>query len=91
MNIEKVPARSFSPVGFCLAEVPIGILLNDTPGYRKGEPGNRVCKRTHGLFVDDLKVHGDNHKKLEVTKETIAKASTDVGAVYGVSKCLKEV
>ena len=81
---------SFSPVGFCLTEVPIGILLNDAPGYRMGEPGNRVCKRIHGLFVDDLKVYGDNHKKLEVTNETIVKASTDVGAAYGVSKAVFE-
>ena len=56
-----------------------------------GEPGNRVCKRTHGLFVDDLKVYGDNHKKLEVTNKTIIKASTDVGAAYGVSKCAEVV
>ena len=26
-------------------------------GYRMGEPGNRIVKRTHSLFVDDLKVY----------------------------------
>ena len=52
-----------------------------------GEPGNWVCKRTHGLFVDNLEVYGVNHKKLDVTNEAIVKASTGVGAAYGVSKC----
>ena len=46
----------YSPVGFCISEIPICILLQRSRGYRMGEPGNRVVKRTDSLFVDDLKV-----------------------------------
>ena len=47
---------SFSPVGFCLSEVPVAMLLEDTDGYRMGAPGRRDIKRTHSLFLDDQKV-----------------------------------
>ena len=82
---------SFSAVGFCLTEVPIGMLLEDTPGYIMGDPGNRTCKRTHGLFIDDLKVYSSDHEKLSVINETITKASLDLGAAYGVKKCAEIV
>jgi hypothetical protein len=29
-----------------------------------GEPGNRLVKRTHSLFVDDLKVYQENRNTL---------------------------
>ena len=32
---------SYSPVGFCLTEIPIAMLLEGTEGYRMGLPGNR--------------------------------------------------
>ena len=32
---------SYSPVGFCLTEIPIATLLEGTEGYRMGPPGNR--------------------------------------------------
>ena len=52
-----------------------------------GEPGNRVIKRTHSLFVDDLKVYQESHKALKIVNEIIVQASHDTGACYGVSKC----
>ena len=30
---------SYSPVGFCLAEVPIAMMLEETDGYKMGQPG----------------------------------------------------
>ena len=53
---------SYSPVGFCITEIPVCILLQHSRGYRMGEPGNHVVKRTHSLFVDDLKVYQESHK-----------------------------
>ena len=47
---------SYSPVGFCLTEIPIAMLLEGTEGYRMGPPGNREVIRTHSLSIDDLKV-----------------------------------
>ena len=52
-----------------------------------GESGNRVVKRTHSLFVDNLKVYQESHNALKIVNETIVQASHDTGACYGVSKC----
>ena len=52
-----------------------------------GEPGNCVVKRTHSLFVDDLKVYQESHKAMKIVNEIIVQASHDTGACYGVSKC----
>ena len=52
-----------------------------------GEPGNGVVKRTHSLFVDDLKVYQESHQALKIVNEIIVQASHDTGACYGVSKC----
>ena len=78
---------SYSPVGFCITEIPVCILLQHSTGYRMGEPGNRVVKRTRSLFVDDLKVYQESHKALKIANEIIVQASHDTGACYGVSKC----
>ena len=47
---------SYSPVGFYISEIPVCILLQHSCGYRMGEPGSCIVKRTHSLFVDDVKV-----------------------------------
>ena len=78
-------------MGFCLTEVPIAILLDETEGYKLDEPGRRCIKRTYSLFIDDLKVYQENHQKLEIANETTVKASMDTGAYYGVKKCAKIV
>ena len=78
---------SYSLVGFYITEILVCILLQHSRGYRMGEPGNRVVKRTHSLFVDDLKVYQESHKALKIVNEIIVQASHDTGACYGVSKC----
>ncbi len=82
---------SYSPVGFCITEIPVCILLQHSRGYRMGEPGNRLVKRTHSLFVDDLKVYQENYNTLKIVNEIIVQASQDTGACYGVSKCAEIV
>ena len=82
---------SYSPVGFCLTDVPIAMLLDDTEGYKLGQPGRSCIKRTHSLFIDDLKVYQENYQKLETANETIVKASMGTGACYGVKKCAEIV
>jgi len=52
-----------------------------------GEPGNRIVKWTHSLFVNDLKVYRENHIALKIVNEIIVKASHNTGACYGISKC----
>ena len=82
---------SFSPVGFCLTEIPVAMLLEESEGYMMGAPGERNVKRTHSFFIDDLKVYQQNHEKLKAVNETIVKASLDTGACYGVKKCAEIV
>ena len=83
---------SYSPVGFCLTEVPVAMLMEDTDGYMMGQEGERGVKKTHSLFVDDdLKVYQENYQKLEVVNEIIIKASMDTGACCGVKKCVEIV
>ena len=82
---------SYSPVGFCLTEVLVAMLMEDSDGYMTGEEGERRVKRTHSLFIDDLKVYQESHQKLEVVNEIIVKASMDTGACYGVKKCAEIV
>ena len=78
---------SYSPVGFCLPEVPVCKLLQETKGYRMGQPGKREVKRTYSLFIDDLKVYQESHKILKGVNETIVQASRDTGACDGMVKC----
>ena len=56
---------SHSPIGFCISEIPVCKLLQESKGYRMGQPEKRDVKRTHSLFVDDLKVYQVNHKTLK--------------------------
>ena len=48
---------SWSPVGFCLCEVLIGIMVSQTSGYLMGAPGAKEIKLTHSLFIDDFKTY----------------------------------
>eukprot|EP00112_Aurelia_sp_Birch-Aquarium-sp1_P001776 Seg1193.5 transcript_id=Seg1193.5/GoldUCD/mRNA.D3Y31 product="LINE-1 retrotransposable element ORF2 protein" protein_id=Seg1193.5/GoldUCD/D3Y31 len=65
---------SYSPVGFCITEIPIAKLLEQSKGYRMGELGNRNISRAHSLFVDDLKVYQESHKLLKKINEVIVQA-----------------
>ena len=82
---------SYSPVGFCLTEVPVAMLMEETDGYMMGPTRDRQVKRTHSLFIDDLKTYQENHQRLEIVNEMIVKASMDTGACYGVKKCAEIV
>ena len=93
INIAKgfLQGDSFSPVGFCLSEVPVSMLIEESNGYKLGQKGDERVKRTHSLFVDDLKIYQESHQKLEIVNEMIVKASMDTGACYGVKKCAEVV
>ena len=82
---------TYSPVGFCLSEIPVCKLLQQSKGYRIGEPGNRFMHRTHSLFEDDMKQYQENHNTLKDVNEIIVQASHDTGACCGMSKCTEIV
>ena len=54
-----------------------------------GESGNYIVKRTHSLFVDNLKVYQESHNALKNVNEIIVQTSHDTGACYRVLKCAK--
>ena len=60
-------------------------------GCKMGKGGDRVVKRTHSFFIDDLKIYQETHQKLQIVNEMIVKASMDTGACYGVKKCAEIV
>ena len=68
---------SYSPVGFCISEIPVCKLLQQSKGYRMGAPGNRSINRTHSLFIDDLKQYQESHEIIKDVKEIIVQASLD--------------
>ena len=85
INIRKgfLQGDSYSPVGFCLTEVLLSMLTEETDGYTMGQRDKERVKRTHSLFTDDLKTYQESHRKLEVVNEMIVKGSMDTGACYG--------
>ena len=93
LNILKgfLQGDSYAPVGFCLTEVPVSMLFEETDGYKMGQKDEERVKRTHSLFIDDLKTYQENLQKLEIANEMIVKASVDTGACYGVKKCAEIV
>ena len=82
---------SFSPVGFCICEIPILMLVDTSKGYRMGPPGARIVNKTHSLFLDDLKIYQETEEELEIINNILIQASGDTGARYGVKKCCKAV
>ena len=82
---------SYSPVGFCISEILVCLLLQQSKGYRIGQPGCRDISQTHSLFVDDLKQYQENHETLKDVNEIIVQASHDTGTCYRVTKCAEIV
>ena len=68
------------PIGFCISEIPVCELLQESKGYCMGQPGRRDVKCTHSLFLDDLKVYQESHKTLKDINKMIVKASNDTDA-----------
>ena len=67
INISKgfLQGDSYSPVGFCLTEIPISMCIEETDGYTMGQRDKERVKRTHSLFIDNLKIYQESHRKLE--------------------------
>ena len=62
---------SHSPVGFCISKFPVCKLLQESKGYLMGQAGKKDVKRTHNLFVDDLKLYQESHKTLKDVNKMI--------------------
>ena len=83
--------NSYSPVGFCISEIPICQLFQESKGYRMRQPGKKDLKSTHSFFLHDLKVYQESHKTLKDVNEVIVQAINDTGACYRATKCAEVV
>ena len=90
IRIGFLEGDNYSPVGFCLTEVPNSMLIEEADGYTMRQRDEERVKRTHSLF-DDLKIYQESHQKLESLNEMIVKASMDTGACCEVKKCAEIV
>ena len=91
MNVcqfNKREGDSYSPVGFCISEIPVCKLLQQSKGYRMGAPRNRSISRTHSLYIDDLKKYQESQEIIKEVNQIIVQANLDTGAPYGVAKCV---
>ena len=53
INIRKgfLQGDSYSPVGFCLTEIPISMCIEETDGYTMGQRDKERVKRTHSILT----------------------------------------
>ena len=82
---------SYSSVGFCISEIPLCRLLQQSREYTMVPPRSRDVSQTHSLFVDDLKVYQERYEILRDVNEFIVQASHHAGTCYGLPKCAEIV
>ena len=85
-HFNKREGDSYSPVGFCISEIPVCKLLQQSKGYRMGAPGNWSISRTHSLLIEDMKQYQESHEIIKEVNQIIVQASLDTEASYGVAK-----
>ena len=88
INIRKgfLQRDSYSPVGACLMEVPISMLIDETDWYTMRRRDKGRVKRIQNLFIDDLEIFQESHRKLEVVNKMIVQVSMDTGPCYALHK-----
>ena len=76
---------SLSPLLFVVAMIPLTLLIRrEKLGYSFGNDGKKI---SHLLFMDDLKLFGQNESEIERLVEVVWKFSTDIRMVMGLDKC----
>ena len=76
---------SLSPLLFVIAMVPLSSVLNEsTAGYQLSKEEG---KKTHLLFMDDLKLYGRNEKEINSLVHTVQVFSSDIGMDFAIEKC----
>ena len=60
------------------------MMLEETDGYKMGQPGERDLKKTHSLFIDDLMVKGEG---LAIFEERMKALDTEQNEVYKFLGC----
>ena len=78
---------SLSPLLFCMALFPISKLLNKTQTGHQMQKGE--TKINHLLYMDDLKLIGQDDEELVTQIKTTKQFSDDIKMEFGLDKCAK--
>lgn len=78
---------SLSPLLFCMAMNPLSTILNKVRGPKVSRKKDEQCRLTHLLYMDDIKLYGNNDKTLKELLRLTEEFSADVGMEFGISKC----
>ena len=73
-----------SPLLFVLVLIAMSLMLRDVKaGYDLGASREKV---NHLLFMDDLKLYGQNEKQIDTLINTVRIFSQDIGMEFRISK-----
>ena len=79
---------SLSPLWFCLALNPLSTLLNNSNhGYKLKNHDNSFITLTHLLYMDDIKLFGNNLAEIEKLADVTESFSSDICMSFGIDKC----
>ena len=76
---------SLSPLLFGVCLIPLSVILRKTKGkYQLGKEGESI---NHLLFMDDLKLYGNDERRIDSLINTVRVFSDDIRMAFGLKKC----
>ena len=76
---------SLSPLLFVVCLIPLSVILRKTKGkYQLGKEGESI---NHLLFMDDLKLYGNDERQIDSLINTVRVFSDDIRMEFGLKKC----
>lgn len=78
---------TLSPLLFCISLLPLSVSLENTPGYKCGDPKFRDHKITHLFYMDDLKLYASGQTGLRQAIRVVEEYTRDIGMEFGLDKC----
>ena len=76
---------SLSPLLFVVCLIPLSVILRKTKGkYQLGKEGESI---NHLLFMDDVKLYGNDERQIDSLINTVRVSSDDIRMAFGLKKC----
>ena len=76
---------SLSPLLFVVCLIPLSVILRKTKGkYQLGKEGESI---NYLLFMDDLKLYGNDERQIDSLINTVRVFSDDIRMEFGLKKC----
>ena len=61
--------------------------VTDSKGHKSWLPTQEGCKINHLLFMDDLKLYGENSSQIDSLLQKVWSYSEDIGTKFCIDKC----